>query len=171
MASIGRRRLYLLIGLVGLALTSCGASSLEAIAREHQVPRDALVRLDLDRALAARVTRAGVEVLDFQEGEDGWRAENRAGSNHAPKAGSVHIASSGHAAPGRWHTFVYGTAGPRVSRVVLVGLHGTGGQVVDGAWVIASERGDVRLVDVEWQFLDAVGNLIRAGEGPYPPAK
>ena len=171
MARIGRRRLHVLGGtLCGLlALTACAASIEDAV-RGAGISRDAVVRLADDRAVAARVAAPGVEVLELSNAPGGWTARLVTGSTNGPPEGSVHIVGSTADPEREWSTLAYGTAPAGVSRVVLPGLGGTGGQVVNGAWVIASEAEDVHFGQVAWEFLDATGNVRLSGEGPYPPA-
>lgn len=56
-----------------------------------------------------------------------------------------------------------------MSRVAVEGLDGLGGQVVDGAWVLVFEEKGLTTDDMEWQFLDAFGNVVDSGTGIFPP--
>ncbi|HET7645759.1 MAG TPA: hypothetical protein VFM03_04675 [Candidatus Limnocylindria bacterium] len=151
---------------VAAALVGCGGPALDSVVREAQVAPEAVVRLDDGRAVAARLDGPLVRVVDFVRGPDGWRVEERAGAT-SPRGGSVSAVSGGGEMIGPWPTFVFGAAPPGVARVVVAGIDGVGGQVVDGAWVVASRVENIPMGQIAWQFLDAGGGVVLSGEGLY----
>lgn len=82
---------------------------------------------------------------------------------------SAHLLSYAGATGSEWNSFFYGTARPGVARVEVVGLDGRGGEVVDGAWIIAFRDRDLAPDDVAWRFLDRDGTVLREGRGIFPP--
>lgn len=147
-------------------LVGCAGPSFESVMREARIPPDAVVRLDDGRAVAARLDGPLVTVLDFTAETDGWSVERRAGGT-TPRGGSVSAVSGGGEGIGEWPTFLFGSAPPGVVRVEVPGIDAVGGQVVDGAWVVASPVEDIPMGQVQWRFLDAAGTVVLSGEGLY----
>jgi len=48
---------------------------------------------------------------------------------------------------------------------VLSALGGSGGQIVDGAWVVALVQRDLDAEDIDWRFVDAEGAVLESGVG------
>lgn len=92
-----------------------------------------------------------------------------AGTTGSPEASAQLFAMGGETGE-EWNSFSYGTAPEHVNRVTVQGREGVGGQVVDGAWVIAFRAKDLTPDDIRWQFLDASGNVVDSGTGIFPPA-
>lgn len=156
--------------LVALALTSCGGQSLEGLVREESIAPAAIVRLSDDWAVAAVRSTASVRVLGLRSQPSGWVLEQLASFEIKGAVASANLVSYDGETGLDWNTFVYGTAPRTVSRVEIEGYSGDGGQVVDGAWVIALREKGLGPSDVRWRFLSALGGVIDSGAGIFPPA-
>ena len=152
--------------MLAAAVVACSAS-LPSRVVDAGVPGAAIVPLDDDLAVAARVSGQQVEVVGFVRVGDAWTATVIGGSSVQPGgANSVHLFGwEGEGGWGWWNSFAYGTAAASVSRVVIDGLAGEGGRVVGGAWVIAIRAAGVQPRDLRWRFLDAAGAVVTAGTG------
>ena len=67
-----------------------------------------------------------------------------------------------------WNSFFFGTAPEGASRVVVAGPGTAGGHVTDGAWVIALRREGVSPAGLQWQVVDATGDVMESGSGITP---
>jgi len=152
--------------MLAAIVVACSAS-LPSRVVDAGVPGAAIVPLDDDLAVAARVSGQQVEVVGFVRVGDAWTATVIGGSSVQPGgANSVHLFGwEGEGGGGGGNSFAYGTAAASVSRVVLDGLAGDGGRVVGGAWVIAIRAAGVQPRDLRWRFLDAAGAVVTAGTG------
>jgi hypothetical protein len=151
-----------------LFLQGCGPPGVEAVVARAGVRGEAVVRLEARYAVAARTVGSGAEVLAFLESDDGeWSVQQLASAELAGPNG-VQMISYGGETGETWNTFVYGVAGGEVSRVVLDGRPGAGGQVIDGAWVIALRERDLEPGDIHWRFLSARGGVVASGTGITP---
>lgn len=123
------RGLHVLLALViSPPLAACVLQqSLADRLREDQVPRDALVALSEDRAVAAAITGTQVRVFHFWNQAEGWQAQQIASSNF-DSGGTVQLLSLAGETGDNWNTFVFGTAPAKVSKVVLAGFTGEGGR-------------------------------------------
>ncbi|HEX2141863.1 MAG TPA: hypothetical protein VHK28_06245 [Candidatus Limnocylindria bacterium] len=149
-------------------MTACGDGELATLVDREGLSGAAVLRLDEGYAVAARARGGGAEVIAFLRDEDaGWQVQRLA---HAGSSDDelVQLISYGGETGEVWNTFVYGLAGPDVSRVVLEGRPGPGGQVIDGAWVIALQQKDLAPADIRWRFLSASGGTLRTGSGITP---
>ncbi|HET6380657.1 MAG TPA: hypothetical protein VFH63_06425 [candidate division Zixibacteria bacterium] len=151
-----------------VALAGCGPSGFEALVAEYDLRGEAVVRLGPDYAVAARALPGGAEVIGFLRQENGeWTAQQLASSELAGPNG-VQMVSYGGETGEEWNTFVYGVAAREVSRVVLEGRLGEGGQVIGGAWVVALRERDLGPRDIHWRFLSARGGVLASGSGITP---
>jgi hypothetical protein len=98
-----------------------------------------------------------------------WVTSVRGSGSPAPASGSAHLISTAGETDAEWNSYFYGTASESVSRVSVEGLEGAGGQVVDGAWVLAFREKDLAPSELQWEFLDARGRIIDSGTGLFPP--
>jgi hypothetical protein len=156
------------LATISLAVTlvvGCGVRTLEQQVRDSGLAPEAIVRLADDWAVAARRDDANVRVLSLAPERNGnWTAALLA-SGTGSGTPTVHLISAGGDTGNEWNSYVYGTAPADVSRVRLTGFDGEGGQVVDGAWVLALPDKDVTPADLEWQLLDALGRVVYSGAG------
>ncbi len=108
------RGLHVLLALViSPPLAACVLQqSLADRLREDQVPRDALVALSEDRAVAAAITGTQVRVFHFWNQAEGWQAQQIASSNF-DSGGTVQLLSLAGETGDNWNTFVFGTASYR----------------------------------------------------------
>lgn len=151
-------------------MVACSARGLEERLDEHGLAAAAVVRLSESRALAAERTPDRVRVLNFQsDGAGDWQVSEIAGTLNPPEGSSANLFSLSGETGDEWNSFFYGTAPDNVSRVEVEGLDGTGGQVVDGAWVIAFRDRDLTPEAMRWQFVDALGGIVESGTGIFPP--
>ncbi len=166
---MGRLRLVLTLAAVA-ALVACSQPELDDLVRDAAVKPEALVRLSDSVAVAAKPIGDGARVLYFHEVEDGgWQAQEIGRSSAGSTSGSLALVTGGGEAVGEWNSFVFGTAREEVSRVLLTGFDGEGGQVVDGAWVIALRDQELTPNDLHWTFVDAFGAVLDSGTGIFPP--
>lgn len=169
---MGARRLRQLPALIGGALlvasfAGCGRGEIGDVVSAEGLRGAAVVRLSAGFAVAARVRSDRVEVVAFIQSDGAWRAQQLASAAAGGRPVVQLVALSGETGS-RWNAFAFGTAGARVSRVRLVGLAGVGGQVVDGAWVIALRQRDLSPRLLAWEFLSARGGVLDAGRGITP---
>lgn len=162
------RRLPLPAAALGLSLTlaACGADRADladVVAREGLSSR-AVVRLEEWYAVSARSAGARVEVVSFRRELSGWKVRILASSDPGGEE-LVQLMSMGGETGEEWNSFVYGRAGPSVSRVELEGRTGAGGHVTDGTWVIALRDKDVTPDELAWRFVAPDGAVIRSGIG------
>ena len=149
--------------VIAILLGGC-AEDLGSVARLEGVAAPSLVRLDDRFAVAARRTGGDVEVLAFSaDPRGGWSAAVIAGSRGGEM--TVHLLALDGETRQEWNSFLFGTAPDGASRVAVDGLTGSGGQVADGAWVLAFRARDVAPRHVAWSVLDAVGGVIASGTG------
>ncbi len=169
MVSRHLRVLQLLV--LAAVMAGCAPATIDEVVTGAGVPRDAVVRLTDDWAVAARRADNTVQVLKFERDPDSgsWSSSETAGGSPAPTSGSAHLTSQDGNTGLRWNSYFFGTAPPSVSRAAVEGLDGLGGQVVDGAWVLVFEEKGLTTDDMEWQFLDAFGNVVDSGTGIFPP--
>lgn len=157
--------------LLAAALSGC-ADDLGSVAQQAGIAMSAIVRLDERLAVAARSDAGGgVEVLALTaDGEDGWTAEIIAGDTDGDENGpvSADFVSLGGDTGDDWNAFLFGTAAGGASRVVVDGVNAAGGQVADGAWVLAFRSGDLQPQQLHWKVLDATGALMASGTGVTP---
>ena len=131
----------------------------------------AVVRLAENLAIAARNDGGRVRVIEFRmDEEERWVTREIAASDDGGGPSSAHLFSSGGETGEEWNSFFYGTAPPSVSRVTVDGFQAEGGQVVEGAWVVALREKDANPDQVRWEFLDAFGGVIDSGTGIFPPS-
>lgn len=130
------------------------------------VPDAAVVELGSQAAAAQlRDGRVSVVVAVPAKREGGGGSASVITSSAAAPGGTVNLLSYGGATGEPWNTFVYGNAPPGIARVELSSSAGVGGQVVDGAWLIALPDLDVTPDQVHWRFLGLDGTVLRAGDG------
>jgi hypothetical protein len=168
---LGNHRTLTAVLIIGLAAGCASPRILPNLVAEHGLANDSLVRLDDSHAVAASLTTNGqVQVVWFAHGVDGWSAEVIAtGGAGRSSEGSAHLFGFGGDSGEMWNTFFFGTAPSRTSRVTLDGFAYEGGQVSDGAWVIALKEQDVTPDQLRWTFRDATGGTIASGTGIFPP--
>lgn len=167
-----RAPLPVVLALTAVGLAACAPTSLEAQVRALGLEPAALVRLADDRAVAARGGGGSARVIELRaDGEGAWRTQEIAGSTFDAAPFSTHLLSLGGDTGDEWNSYFYGTAPADVSRVTLDGLGAVGGQVVDGAWVLALRERDLVPDDMHWTFVDAFGQTIRSGTGIGPPVE
>jgi len=107
-----------------------------------------------------------VDVIVAVPGKDGTSGSlSTITSSPAGPDGSVNLLSYGGNTGERWNTFVYGNAPLNVARVELDMPGGTGGQVIDGAWVIVLPDRDVTPDQLHWQFLGPDDEVVLEGDG------
>ena len=161
------RHVHALILAAGITLLSaCTGVTLGTIAESEGVDRDAIVALDDGSAVAARISGNRVEVVAFRFEEDSWVADVAA----AGKAGEMtaHLVSLDGQTGEQWNSFFFGTAPAGSSRVLVEGHDARGGQVTDGAWVIAFEQKGLRPDQLSWRVLNAAGAVVEQGSGIMP---
>lgn len=151
--------------LLAALLAGC-ADDLGSVARHHGVATPAIVRLTDTFAVAAPRTGDGVEVVAFTGIGDRWSAEIMAYDSGGEV--TARLVTMGGATGQEWNSFLFGTAPPASSRIVVDGLAGTGGQVAGGAWVIALRERDLSPHHLRWSVLDALGDVIASGTGITP---
>ena len=159
------RHVYPLV--VALVLVACSRPSIEEQVRAEGLAPAAVVRLADDHAVAARRSAGQVVVLDLLGKSDGWDVTQIAQSP-ASGTSSAQLISGGGDTGQEWNTFFYGTAPENVSRVQLEGYEAVGGQVVEGAWVLALREKDLTPDDMSWEFIDALGEVTDSGVGIFP---
>jgi len=81
---------------------------------------------------------------------------------------TAHLVSMGGDTGEEWNSYFYGTAPGSASRVVVEGVTAAGGQVTDGAWVLAFRQKDLRPDQLTWSVLDATGAILHTGAGITP---
>ena len=108
-----------------------------------------------------------MEVLYFWGSEmpPTWETQGLASAELLGGQGLVWLYSAGGDTGDEWNTYVFGIASPDVSRVEVEGVDGVGGQVADGAWVIASREKDLTPDDIDWRFVDPYGAVLASGHG------
>jgi hypothetical protein len=141
------------------------ADDLGSVARRHGVPSSAIVRLADDFAVGARAS-AGVDVVAFAAAGDRWSADVIAGDDGGEMV--THLVTMGGDTAQEWNSFFFGTAPKGASRVVVESLTATGGQVVDGTWVLAFRERELAPAQLSWRVLDAIGGIIASGTGLTP---
>ncbi|MGQ0607939.1 MAG: hypothetical protein ACT4OQ_05705 [Chloroflexota bacterium] len=146
------------------------ADDLGSVAAQQGITAPAIVRLSEGVAVAARRVEHGVEVVAFTgTAGTGWSADV-IGSGSGGGAGEMaaHLVSMGGETGEEWNSFFFGTASGGVSRVVVDGIAAPGGQVADGAWVLAFRDRDLVPGQLGWRALDAIGGVIDSGIGITP---
>jgi len=163
------RRIHALAAAViwTVLLGGC-ADDLGSVAAQQGITAPAIVRLSEGFAVAARRVEHGVEVFAFTgTAGTGWSAvvigTGRGGGEMA-----THLVSMGGETGQEWNSFFFGTASGVASRVVVDGIDATGGQVADGAWVLAFRDRDLVPGQLAWRALDAIGRVIDSGTGITP---
>lgn len=137
-----------------------------------QLPVQSAAVVDLGpEAAAARLIDGRVEVLVATPGEGGDPGAVSTITSSSAQSGTdtVFLLSYGGNTGGLWNTFVYGTASPNVAKVELDLPGGAGGQVVDGAWLVALPDKDITPDQLHWSFSAADGTIVREGEGLLSP--
>lgn len=156
----------LLFALAMVLVVACQPASLDAAISAANVMPDAVVRLDEDLAIAAKLDGNVVKVIEFSTSGGGWGTKVIGDYSPAEQGGiSVHLFTYGGESDAVWNSFVFGTAPPQGSRVELAGFDGTGGQVSNGAWVVALKEKDLLPPQLEWTLIDALGKPIASGSG------
>lgn len=165
------RHLQLVVAAGVLAgASSCLPTSLERAVSIEEMSPAAIVRLSMDRAAVARRDGSDVEVIEFREEDGAWVTQRLARFTIGTATSSLNLLSLDGETGDEWNTWVYGTAPETVSRVVLIGLDGEGGRVVEGAWVIVLRDRGLTPADIDWEFLDALGATVESGVGIFPPS-
>lgn len=140
-----------------LAVTACFVVPGQATL---PVPESAIVDVGDDRA-AARLADGNVQVL--VETSDGVSIITSSPARRGET--TVNLMSYGGDTKEEWNTFVYGTAPNEVDRVELDWPGAVGGDVVDGAWLIALTDKDVTPDQLRWLLLGDTGVEIGSGTG------
>jgi len=149
-----------------MVLASC-AADLGSAARDERIDADAIVRLSDTFAVAARRTPAGAQVVAFvQDGAGGWVAQVVASGDGAGT--TAHLVTMGGETGDDWNSYLYGTAPDSASRVVVDGFTAVGGQVSNGAWVLAFRQTDLLPDQLSWDVVDATGLIIESRVGIAP---
>jgi hypothetical protein len=166
MVSSAVRHLQALVifGIIAATIVGC-ARTLEQQVLDSGLAPESIVRLTDEWAVAARRDDTNVRVMSLSPDPDGNWTSGMLASGTGSGPPTVHLISAGGETATEWNTYVYGTAPVGASRVTLTGFETEGGQVVDGAWVLALRDKDVAPTDLEWQFLDALGRVIDSGSG------
>ena len=152
--------------LMAALLGGC-ADDLGSVARRQAISAQSIVRLSDGFAVAARRAGGGVEVVAFAEVTGGgWAAEVIAGGRDGEM--TAHLVTAGGETGQKWNSFFFGTAQAGASRIVVDGFAATGGQVADGAWVMAFRERDLAPHELTWRVLDANGGVIDSGTGITP---
>ncbi len=155
--------------IVAAALLLAGC---QLLGGRPQLPVQSAAVVDLgSEAAAARLADGRVEVIVATPGDsDAPGAVSTITSSPAqPGTDTVFLLSYGGNTGGQWNTFVYGTASPNVAKVELDLPRGAGGQVVDGAWLVALSDKDITPDQLHWSFSAADGTMDREGEGLLSP--
>jgi hypothetical protein len=155
----------------GIVLAGCATPmTLDEQVRASGLAPAAVVRLTDDFAVAARADGGRVRVLSFRtDAGGGWTTQELAAADHGGVPSSTHLVSYGGETREDWNSYFYGTAPGEASRVLVDGLGAAGGQVVNGAWVLALRQKDLAPDDMHWRFVDAFGLTIESGSGIGPP--
>jgi len=155
------------VGLVAATLLAGCQADLGAVARDDRISADAIVRLADTFAVAARRTGSHVEVLAFSAtADEEWEVQVVASGS--ADGVTAHLVSMGGDTGDEWNSYFYGTAPGSASRVVVEGFATAGGQVTDGAWVLAIRQKDLRPDQLTWSVLDATGAILHTGAGITP---
>ena len=143
--------------LLALVATACGSAG----AAPH-------------RGAFLQLSSAETAQADYHDGSIHLTLGDSSGA-HEVNSHSVHQGSNsarlvtyGGETGSEWNSFTFGTAAPGVVTVHADMPDGVGGNVVDGAWVIASHAKDVTLV-LRYTFLDASGRVVEQETGVFPP--
>lgn len=137
-----------------------------------ELPVQSAAVVDLgSEAVAARMIDGRVEVLVARPRESGEPGAASTIASSPARAGTdtVNLMSYGGNTGEDWNTFVYGTAASGIARVELDLPGGVGGQVVDGAWLVALPDKEVAPDQLLWSFLAADGATVREGQGLLGP--
>ncbi|MGH2456833.1 MAG: hypothetical protein ACRDHD_11335 [Candidatus Limnocylindria bacterium] len=167
MGAHGLRKLpaLALAGLLAAACLLAGCQDdIASLAAREGLAGGSIVRLSEGYAVAARARGGRAEVLAFLFDGERWSVQALASAD-VTGSESVQLVSYDGETGEEWNTFVYGLAGPSVSRVRLAGRLGVGGQVVDGAWVVALRDRGLGPADIHWSFVSAQGGALRVGSG------
>ena len=148
-------------------LAGCQAD-LGSLARDEGISTDAIVRLDDAFAVAARRNASRVEVVAFVENADEAWVTQVIASGARDDEVTAHLISMGGDTGDEWNSYLYGTASESASHVVVEGFETAGGQVTDGAWVLAFRQKDLRPDQLAWSILDATGAPVESGTGITP---
>lgn len=146
------------------------APSLEQLVAGEQLSPTALVRLSMERAVAAKREGDSVQVVEFRQEEAEWVRQELARFAIGDAVSSLNLLSLDGDTGDEWNTWVFGTAPDGVSRVELAGYEGEGGRVVDGAWVIVLRDRGLTPDDITWRFVDSLGAVLDSGVGIFPPS-
>ena len=137
--------------------------------RAQGLAPSAIVRLAVDRAVAASVDGGRVRVTEFRtDEEDRWVMQEIANSDDGGGPSSANLFSLGGETGDEWNSYFYGRAPNGVSRVTVEGFAAEGGQVVEGAWIVVLRERDLIPDDMRWEFVDAFGGVIDSGTGVFP---
>lgn len=153
--------------LCALLLAACTAFApdLSDLAQDLGLSGSAIVRLSESEAVAAKLDGSQVEVYEFTLTDDGWHSKQVATGPSAPE-GSGNLVGSG-SEDGLERSLFFGSAPSDVSRVDVEGATGTGGDVIDGAWVIVFPS-EVAPDQLTWTMVDPFGAEVRSGDGLFP---
>ncbi|MGH2385855.1 MAG: hypothetical protein ACRDGB_12515 [Candidatus Limnocylindria bacterium] len=146
------------------------ADDLGSVAGHQGIEAPSIVRLSDGFAVAARRVEHGVELVAFiNTAAAGWSTDViGSGSGGGGGEMATHLVSMGGETGQEWNSFFFGTASGVASRVVVDGIDATGGQVADGAWVLAFRDRDLVPGQLAWRALDAIGGVIDSGTGITP---
>lgn len=166
-----RGRLRQLPILIALAVTgaACRTGGLARDGAAPGPPPDVPLRafVDIgDGAVAARLQHGTVSLVMRTTDGTGVINAHRVGGG---RRDSAHLLSFDGPSGSDWNSFLYGTARPGVDRVEVLGMAGRGGQVIDGAWVIAFRERDLAPDDLSWRFLGPGGEVLLEGRGILAP--
>ncbi|HWP64126.1 MAG TPA: hypothetical protein VNO86_11715 [Candidatus Binatia bacterium] len=135
------------------------------------IPPEQLVVLANDLRVGARIDSGRLDLVVAERDLFGtWTGHIITSTRATPGQDSLHLVSFGGQRDLTWNSYVFGTAAPGTTAVLVTGLEGAvGGEVVNGVWVIALPQKDLAPGDIHWTFLRADGSR-RTGEGTFPPA-
>jgi hypothetical protein len=165
------RRAAALVALVATILVACGdgehfSSVDDAIVHYGANPAAAL-QLDEDRALIVVPSDTAVELWALADDGGGWTRQlivQRASAGQELTVFLVTITDS----PTWTGSYAFGTASDGVASVTIDADGTRGGQVVDRAWVIATDE-QLPAATFSWRMLGAAGEPVTVGIGEVPP--
>ncbi len=144
------------------AVLALAAAVLVACQSHGSLPVHPAAVVDIgDSRAAARAHNRKVEVLVLHDGLVSVVTSSPA----VPGKAAVRLISYGGHELDAFNSFVYGTADPRIAKVAVHMAGAMGGNVVDGAWLVALPQPDVLPDQIHWQMLDASGTVHDEGVG------
>jgi hypothetical protein len=166
-----RRGAAALVALVATTVVACGdgehfSSVDDAIVHYGANPAAAL-QLDEDRALIVVPSDMAVELWAIADDGGGWTRQLIVQRDSAGSELTVFLVAITDS-PTWTGSYAFGTAPDGVASVTIDADGTRGGQVVDRAWVIATDE-QLPAATFSWRMLGAAGEPVTVGIGEVPP--